>query len=49
MSVIRSAYFDKVADHGLRQSLFMKNQKDINQILENIVILNLCGVDAQLR
>jgi len=30
-----------IADHGIRQSLFMKNQKDINQILENIVYLEL--------
>ncbi len=30
-----------ITDHGLRQSLFMKNQKDINQILENIVYLEL--------
>lgn len=30
-----------ITDHGIRQSLFMKNQKDINQILENIVYLEL--------
>lgn len=30
-----------IADHGIRQSLFMKNQKDINQILENIVYIEL--------
>lgn len=30
-----------IADHGLRQSLFTKNQKDINQILKNIVYLEL--------
>ena len=30
-----------IADHGIRQSLFMKNQKDINQILENIVYVEL--------
>lgn len=30
-----------IADHGIRESLFMKNQKDINQILENIVYIEL--------
>ena len=30
-----------ITDHGIRQSLFMKNQKDINQILENIVFVEL--------
>ena len=30
-----------ITDHGIRQSLFMKNQKDINQILENIVYVEL--------
>lgn len=30
-----------ITDHGIRQSLFMKNQKDINQILENIVYIEL--------
>ena len=30
-----------VADHGIRESLFMKNQKDINQVLENIVYIEL--------
>ena len=30
-----------ITDHGIRQSLFMKNQKDIQQILENIVYLEL--------
>ncbi len=30
-----------ITDHGIRQSLFMKNQKDINQVLENIVYLEL--------
>lgn len=34
-----------IADHGIRQSLFMKNQKDINQILENIVYLELLRRD----
>lgn len=30
-----------ITDHGIRQCLFMKNQKDINQILENIVYIEL--------
>lgn len=30
-----------LTDHGIRESLFMKNQKDINQILENIVYIEL--------
>lgn len=30
-----------IADHGIRQALFMKNQRDINQILENIVYIEL--------
>ena len=30
-----------IVDHGIRQSLFMKNQKDINVVLENIVYLEL--------
>jgi predicted AAA+ superfamily ATPase len=30
-----------ITDHGIRQALFMKNQKDINQILENIVYIEL--------
>ncbi|MBQ7158938.1 MAG: ATP-binding protein [Treponema sp.] len=30
-----------ITDHGIRQSLFMKNQKDINQVLENIVYIEL--------
>ncbi len=30
-----------ITDHGIRQSLLMKNQKDIHQILENIVYLEL--------
>lgn len=30
-----------ITDHGIRQSLFMKNQKDINQVLENIVYMEL--------
>ncbi len=30
-----------ITDHGIRQSLFMENQKDINQILENIVYIEL--------
>lgn len=34
-----------IADHGIRQSLFMKNQKDINQVLENIIYLELLRRD----
>ena len=30
-----------ITDHGIRQSLFLKNQKDINQVLENIVYIEL--------
>ena len=30
-----------ISDHGLRQSLFLKNQKDIGQVLENIVYVEL--------
>ncbi len=30
-----------ITDHGIRQSLFMSNQKDINQVLENIVYIEL--------
>ena len=30
-----------ITDHGIRQSLFMKNEKDINQVLENIVYIEL--------
>lgn len=30
-----------IADHGIRQSLFLKNQKDIGQVLENIVYIEL--------
>lgn len=30
-----------ITDHGIRQSLFLKNQKDINHILENIVFIEL--------
>ena len=30
-----------IADHGIRQALFLSNQKDINQILENIVYIEL--------
>ncbi|MCR5125293.1 MAG: ATP-binding protein [Treponema sp.] len=30
-----------ITDHGIRQSLFMKNKKDINQVLENIVYIEL--------
>lgn len=30
-----------VADHGLRQALYGNNQRDINQILENLVYLEL--------
>lgn len=30
-----------IADHGIRQSIFLKNQRDINQVLENIVYLEL--------
>ena len=28
-----------ITDHGIRQRLFIKNQKDINQVLENIVYI----------
>lgn len=30
-----------IADHGLREALFLSNQKDINQVLENIVYIEL--------
>ena len=30
-----------IADHGIRQALFLSNQKDINQVLENIVYIEL--------
>lgn len=30
-----------IADHGLREALFLNNQKDINQVLENIVYIEL--------
>lgn len=30
-----------IIDHGIRQSLFLKNQKDIGQVLENIVYIEL--------
>ena len=30
-----------IADHGIRQALFLSNQKDINQVLENIVCIEL--------
>lgn len=30
-----------ITDHGIRQSLFLKNQKDIGQVLENIVYIEL--------
>lgn len=30
-----------IADHGIRQSIFLKNQGDINQVLENTVCLEL--------
>ena len=30
-----------IADNGIRQALFLSNQKDINQVLENIVYIEL--------
>ena len=30
-----------IADHGIRQALFLSNQKEINQVLENIVYIEL--------
>ncbi len=39
--IFNSIILKDISDHGLRQSLFLKNQKDIGQVLENIVYVEL--------
>lgn len=37
-----------IADHGIRESIFSSNERDINQIFENIIYLELLRRDYQV-
>ena len=38
-----------IADHGIRESIFESNQRDINQIFENIIYLELLRKDYNIK
>ena len=38
-----------IADHGIRESIFESNQRDINQIFENIIYLELLRKGYSVR
>ncbi len=38
-----------LADHGIREAIYGNNQRDINQVLENVVYMELCRRGYEVR